>query len=78
MILKELGFLFKAQILFISDRTIWFKFRQHEVQVFDPHAGEFWTKLHGTKYTKFWAFWQKMVNRFWKSVDTILKEVPMT
>ena len=24
---------------------------------------------------KFWAFWQKYVNYFWQSVDTILEEM---
>ena len=27
-------------------------------------------------YTKFWGFWQKMVNHFWQSVDAILEDVP--
>ena len=29
-------------------------------------------------YTKFWAFWQKVVNHFWQSVDAILEDVPVT
>ena len=29
-------------------------------------------------YTKFWAFWQKMVNHFWQSVDAILEDVSVT
>ena len=43
--------------------------------VFGPHAGEIWIKSYGTKYSKFWAFWQKMVNHFWESVDAILENV---
>ena len=31
--LKELGFCPKAEILYITDYTIWLKFRQHLVQV---------------------------------------------
>ena len=39
------------------------------------HPGEVWTKSNGKKYTKFWAFRQKMVNHFGESVDAILEEV---
>ena len=35
-------------------------------------------KSYGPNYTKFWAFGQKMVNHFWKSVDAILKDVSVT
>ena len=37
-----------------------------------------WTKSYGSNYTKFWAFWQKMLNHFWQSVDAILEDVPVT
>ena len=35
-------------------------------------------KSYGPNYTKFWAFWQKMVNHFWQSVDAILEDVSVT
>ena len=47
-------------------------------KVFGPHDGEIWTKSYRTKWTKFWAFWQKMVNHFWESVDAILEYVFVT
>ena len=49
----------------VSPHIVWW--------VFGPHAGEIWTKAYGPKYTKFWAFWQKMVHHFWQSVDSIWK-----
>ena len=42
------------------------------------HDGEIWWKLYGPNYTKFWTFWQKMVNHFWQSVDAILDDVSVT
>ena len=42
----------------------------------EPHAGKIWTKF-GTKYTKFLAFRQKIVNHLSESVDAILEEVSM-
>ena len=43
-----------------------------------PHAGEILTKLYGPNYREFWAFWHKMVNRFWQSVDAIMEDVSVT
>ena len=37
-----------------------------------------WTKSYGPNYTKYWAFWQKMVNHFWQNVDTFLEDVSVT
>ena len=47
-------------------------------KVIGTHAGEIWTKSYGPNYTKFWTFWQKMVNNFWQSVDVILEDVSAT
>ena len=46
--------------------------------VFGPNAGEIWKKSYGLSYSKFWAFWQKLVNYFWQSVDANLKDVSVT
>ena len=43
--------------------------------LFDEYAGEIWTKSYGLNHTKFCAFWQKMVNNFWQSVDAILEDI---
>ena len=48
------------------------------LHVFGPHAGEIWTKSYGLNRTKFFAFWQKMDNNFWQSVDAILEDVSVT
>ena len=42
------------------------------------HAGEIWTNTYGPNYAKCWAFWRKMVNHFWQSVDAILEDVSVT
>ena len=39
---------------------------------------KFEQKLYGPNHTKFCAFWQKMVNDFWQSVDATLKDVSVT
>ena len=44
----------------VSPYIIWY--------VFGPHAGEIWTKSYGPKYTKFWAFWPKIVHHFDKAL----------
>ena len=31
-----------------------------------------------TNYTKFWTFWQKLVNHFWQNVDAILEDFSVT
>ena len=36
------------------------------------------TKSYDPNFTKFWAFWQKVVNHFWQSVDAILEDVSVT
>ena len=38
-------------------------------------GAEYEQKSSNPNYTKFWIFWQKMVNRFWQSVDAILEDV---
>ena len=39
---------------------------------------KFEQKSYGPNYTKFWAFWHKMVNHFWQSVDAILEDISGT
>ena len=36
------------------------------------------TNSYDPNFTKFWAFWQKVVNHFWQSVDAILEDVSVT
>ena len=40
-----------------------------------PHAGVIWPQSYGPNYTKVSAFWQKMVNHLWQSVDAILEDI---
>ena len=47
-------------------------------QVFGPHAGVIWKKIVWSETHKICAFWQKMVNNFWQTVDAILKDVSVT
>ena len=42
------------------------------------HAGEILTESYGPNYTKFWPFWQILVNDFWQSVDAIFEDVSVT
>ena len=52
----------------LSLRTLFGKYLDYMLVKFEK-------KSYGPNYTKIWAFWQKMVNKFWKSVDTILEDV---
>ena len=48
------------------------------IHYFDKYLDYIWTKSYGPNHTKFCAFWQKMVNKFWQSVDAILEDVSVT
>ena len=56
----------------VSPYIVWY--------VFGPRAGVIWTKSYGSygPKSKFWAFWQKMFDHFWQSVDVILENVSVT
>ena len=54
----------------VSPNIIW-KVYRHMLVKFDQNR-------YGPNNTIFWAFWQKMVNHFWQSVDAILEDVSVT
>ena len=72
----KIDFLIGAFYVTIADADIGNLKSLHTL--FEPHAGKIWTKSYGPNYTKFGAFWQKMVNNFWQSVDAILEDVSVT
>ena len=54
-----------------SLHTLFDKYLDHLLVKFEQ-------KSYGPNHTKFYAFWQKMVNNFWQSVDAILKDISVT
>ena len=48
------------------------------VKYLDHMLVKFGGKMYGLNFTKFWAFWQKMVNHIWQSIDVILEDVSVT
>ena len=61
-----------------SDRILYITVADVNIGSLVPHADEIWTKSYGPNNTNFWAFWQKMVNHFWQSVNAILEDVSVT